>query len=242
MEEAKLDVLFCFNPNNSIFGGREEADKHSKTLVDITIWSGFIANCGESSLSSIVLKSCDTLTRFTYFPYRTKGGSMVRPLYCRGDRAGKVVFSNLQYLAMPCHVIMWTHSLAPCGWITPSLKELSLIVPHTEIRYDRILKNIQLIKDEASLHTENPTLKTINITSGNFDDPTATQTCLVKIECPVYLSTEIISLLLLVMTKERSTSCRLAALPKDIIRYIFNMLHSSWQVDYSKLNEICENI
>lgn len=104
--------------------GRSCTDIGGGECQELIVWGGCVANCGEDSLSRIIRHNVMSLRSVTYSPDRTKGGCLIRPGYCRGDRAEKMQFPALTDLT-----IRLVPPLLPYdyGWITPQLHRFRLL-------------------------------------------------------------------------------------------------------------------
>jgi hypothetical protein len=229
-------ILTVIGADNSVRDHRLKFKKSTGELYgEINIWGGLIFNGGESDVSSVVYCSRNSLESFTYFPTRTKGGAMVRPLYYQGDRQGKCEFPNLKSLSMPLHAMEFSQSLVAFGWITPSLKKLTLLKPDQsgdpEDSKQPEYYSLLLLTLGQQLQRENPTLETITIAEANFDSPESKRT-IVSLKMPTQLSRDKTTLMLLALAKENPNMCGLAGLSTDLIKCIYNMLSCSFQVVY----------
>jgi hypothetical protein len=240
MEDVFDDTLHVVDANNSLYGFAESRQRSnsrkSPMYKHVTVWGGVIANCGEDQVSDCVNNSRDTLESFTYFPASTKGGVMVRPLYCRGDRNGTVVFSALTDLTMPLRALDWSETLTKCGWITPKLKSLCLLTP-----YEVGVTSLTQIPILEGLLAEAPHLEQIRIATAEFGTPDVIN---VKISIlpPAPISWEKKRLLLIALKKESMPACPLASLPVDIMQYLFSMLgRADWKIEYSKEDDVKED-
>ena len=91
----------------------------------INIWSGTVANIGESQLSKFVEKNNAGLKTLLYCPQKTKGGTMLRPLYDKADRGGSVEFPELNELGIPAVACLQRLPIK-WGYIAPKLKTLKV--------------------------------------------------------------------------------------------------------------------
>ena len=222
VEPSKM-ILTVIDANNGI---PKDHEREPGVLYDeITIWGGRILNCGESQVSYVVYCSRNSLQKFTYFPAYTKGGAMVRPLYCEGDRSGKCDFSNLESLSMPLQVIEFTQSLHKCGWVTPRLKTLTLLDQNS----DHNAGGPEILALAQNIVSENPQLERISISVADFSSP-ASERRVVSLLTPVNLSRDKVTLLLLALKKEDPTTCLLARFPSDLIIYIYSMLTRRYKI------------
>merc|ERR1719499_476488 len=94
-------------------------------IRSITVWSGVVANCGESSLADMVRESSHCLESLLYYPRRTKGGTMLRP--CYSDREGACDFPKLRHIGMRWEVFSgYTNPIH--RYLAPNLEKITFLI------------------------------------------------------------------------------------------------------------------
>lgn len=188
-------------------------------VTSITLWGGKVLDCGEYELSSLLLDTDHNLRHLTYNP--SVGVPMVRPLYCKNERAGRHLFPALESICMPD-----VGSPLDWGFITPNLKRIEIIikVPDQDIKPWISLEKARL------LFEENPKLDEISIVVGKAEDELMGRQTVLTIYTPHKRLWEKKKMVLLSMLKEKPSECSLARIPNDILRKILPMCGSCWEI------------
>ncbi len=86
------------------------------------VHNGEVWNAGEDDLSEICLHNASTLEEVYYCPNDTKGGTMIRPNYCKGDRSTPLLFPVLEKVTINCDGLKTLLRT----WICPNLVTLEI--------------------------------------------------------------------------------------------------------------------
>ena len=193
-------------------------------ISTISFWGGSLFSCGEYELSSLLIERAQHLKQLTCFP--RAGVEMVRPLYCKNNRAGKHIFPVLEEMTMMDVGTPFDH-----GYITPNLKKITLILRTTD---ENVINEewVRLIKAKE-LFSQNKKLVEIQLVSvpGERNDNI---TSVMKIFTPQYNFWHKRKLMLLAIYKESMHKCPLAKLPYDILRSICHMSSGSWIIQRNR--------
>lgn len=190
-------------------------------ICTITFWGGRLFNCGEYELSSLLLERSQQLLSLTCYP--AAGVHMVRPLYCRNNRAGRFLFPVLQEITM-----MDCGSPLDHGLVTPNLRRIEIILRSYNVDVE-VEEWISLVK-ARKLYEENKNLEEIRVVLADTRDNSMTRSPVLQIFTPQYQIWEKKKLLFLAMYKESSQSCPVAILPYDMLRNICTMVSGSWVI------------
>ena len=228
--------VFVFN-GNSISKARKFTTAGAKEII---LWGGAYLNCGESHASSFIYNNSKTLKHLTYFPGRTKGGCMIRPLYFKGDRGGKVLFPMLESISLCIHT--GVGDLYGWGYIAPELNTINLLIDrnhnlswHADWPYVHGVPS-KLLHNYPKLDQIRVFIAAENDTENRKKDLWAV------LNTPKKCSWDIKRLLLIGAIKEDSSTCILATLPLELIALIMGFLDEDWSIElvntlYHKENE-----
>lgn len=187
-------------------------------VSDATIWGGDCFNCGEDNVSTLVQAQREHLRRFIYLPESHKGGRMVRPLYCRGDRSSTMQFPLLKTLGY----------YEDCGtpldarWIVPNLETLYVFDGGRRRNGGSILDRWKASGNHQSLPmrvlTESPNIQEIIVAQPDFTEPFQFQVIRRLYPCPLAWPT--FRLIQVVLKKENPITCPMAMLPEPLVNHI----------------------
>ena len=229
--------VYVYN-GNSIKNDRVATPSGEAT--EIIFWGGFYLNCEEDFASAIVHNNADTLKHLTYFPGRTKGGCMIRPLYFQGDRGGKVLFPVLESISMCLHT--GVGNLYGWGYIAPQLNTIDLLIdPLHGLSYHADWPYVRGVP--VTLLGHYPKLERIRAFIAAEDDTRERKKHLwAVLNTPKKCSWDVKRVLLIGAMKEDSATCILASLPLELIALIVEFLCEDWSIEvvnssYQKENE-----
>jgi len=187
-------------------------------VSDVTIWGGDCWNGGESSVSRLVQAQHEHLCRFIFLPESHKGGRMIRPLYCRGDRSSTMQFPLLKILGY----------YEDCGtpldarWIVPNLETLYVFEGGRRHNGNGALDRWKASGNQESLPmrvlTESPKLQEIIVAKPDFSEPFQFQAIRQLYPCP--LSWPTFRLIQVVLKKENPVTCPMAMVPQPLVNHI----------------------
>eukprot|EP01084_Bolivina_argentea_P262085 443127_1 len=150
--KAEISKVVLVQADNGKLG---HIDESCQNVTDVIIWGGYSYNCAESGISSMLLNRFKELERFIFIPQKHKGGRMIRPKYCNGDRNGCMTFPSL-------HTLGYWADIGPpkkYGWICPNLKKLIVFEPI--VYYGTINKQKWISKLNEETLKDCPLLQTI---------------------------------------------------------------------------------
>lgn len=193
---------------------------------DAVIWGGESYNAGEDGVSQLVSLNREELVRFIFIPERHKGGRMVRPHYCKGDRGKSMEFPNLETLGY------WQDRGTPNNvrWICPALTRLIVFDGFGTLkeRKDDIIKSAV---DWANKYAEKAKSECKNLATITFalpdlnkaEDYTEILTifpCINPMDWTVYRLFELVK-----KDKEDENTCQLSRLSNDVLDLILEFCH-----------------
>lgn len=207
--------------NKRMYRNREWRVMTSR-ISTITFWGGRLFDCGEYELSSLLVERSKQLKSFVCFP--AAGVHMVRPLYCKNNRAGKLLFPALEKITM-----IDCGSPFDYGLLTPQLKSIEIILSNYDLNAE--LQEWLMLDKARKLFAENNKLEEIIVVTANTADSSMKRTVHLRILTPHFNFWDKRKLLLLTMYRENPASCLLARLPYDILRNICSMVSGSWLIE-----------
>lgn len=224
-DKQNVNHLSVINGSNSDISSYFSELKlvHSPSIsssLEVTIWGGTVANCAESDISMCLFKYREHLRKIIYFPSRTKGGVMIRPLYFRGDRQGHCEYKNLTDLTMPFIGL----GLFPerFGWIIPDLRYLTFIIDSRRYNKEGFKYDLEIFQ---TLFQQYSNLKMIQIKKASPDDQDMLMHPMVKARCPVVLEYNV-KILLFLAIKENSKTCPFSQFPLELMKTLLSYLCS----------------
>lgn len=224
-QEKGPGVILLLNQDNYTITDsieRESSSNAEKGFLSLIIWGGTVANCAESALSRFVLDKYDQLKRMVYFPARTKGGAMLRPKYCEGDRMGAAEFPNVEEMIVPYFTI--TSFNFPEGqiarWIAPNLKRITLLTNQNEFEASHwdslVLPN--------AVRYQYPFITDISVAYADPYDVAMTIYPVLSFHSVLRCPEECRRLLLAAVAKGQPPNCHIGKCSHLVVSYILNYL------------------
>jgi hypothetical protein len=230
--ESEVDSLSLYNEDN--YGISSICSEFSRRVNErpsaeykVVVWGGCVANCAEDSLSEAVYDIRDRIISFLYFPSRTKGGVVMRPLYFKGNRNGSCVYPNLRNLTLPLlRYSSLSFSVKSFGYEVPSLEHLAFIT--SDSRIESISPEWTDLSIPERILIEHPRIKSIQIVFGLFSKPMVMNP-IISFYPPQMLGWEVCRVLFLGIRQQHDNS-PFAKLSSDLLRMIIGMINHSWIV------------
>lgn len=190
-------------------------------ITSIMFWGGRLFDCGEYELSSLLIERSNHLQYLSCFP--AAGVHMVRPLYCRNNRAGKFLFPRLEVITM-----MDCGTPYDFGLITPNLRKIEIIL--SNYNGEAEIREWMNLEKARKLFSENKKLEEIFVVRADPADNEMKRVPVLYIRTPYFNLWEKRKLVLLAMFREQVSICPLAGLQYDMLRSICAMVSGSWTI------------